>query len=592
MINDFILMVIDKIGNNYSDIVIILIVVLALQWFIRFDPVCLGSLNRTLKDLNKKIRQLNAFASDNLKKIHLLFTIRTNRHIRNAWMAFHNEYTSKTLAASPDIREHFNTSAIIGIPAARKKSEAVPGTIIIIGIIGAFIGIFAKTVGNGAEETGAEGLFNNVISSFGIILTAVLISVIYQLIDRHMYHRVLSRLYTFNTLIEQKLAPSDMSGSIIAGQSGEERANTFAASLHQYILPVVESLGDMQRNISETLTKTQAEGMEAMVDSFIAKLNESTGEHFEELKNRTKELIYHQTEAAEKLNVSAAAHFEDIRDKTKELIEYQIAVSGKISSKTTEYFDEYEKQRLELSGYQNELKKSLSEVLSGMVDTEAKQKEINEITFNMLKNLAEYNEKVALSQEQIATSLEKTESFMNMLREILEANKEMNEKINEQRISMQEESAEYFDKINQSSQKTNDDLSYRVEEIFARFTELTGATFEKLETTMNQPLEKLSENIGEMLDRMDEQVRNISLYSKELSVEVLELNRNLGSAVKEFSSQLDGGVKGVLSSFDEGLGEVSSRFATIIGDIKDSADELTNAAADFRKETIDAGEPQ
>ena len=486
----------------------------------------------------------------------MMFTLRTNKHVKNAWNAFYNEYTRKGIRVDRlSIRDYFNIQSVISVPGARRKSESVPGVITALGIILAFIAVFAKVLGGGAEDS-LKQISDNILSSFSVVIVAFILSLLYQLFDRYLYHSAVSSMQTFIGYIEQKVVPAsgDMPG--FDSSDAQEQTKAVCTALETFLAPSLETVSEMQLKISSMLAKTQSEGVQQMVDAFVEKLGEATRDQFEAFTDGMREQLDAMTSS------------------TKEQFDAIIGYTQK-------QFKQLDESTRNINEYQEESKRVMGEVLSGMVENEEKQKEINNHMDNVVKNLAEYNERADKTQEQMANSLDKTEKFVDLLSNILETNKELNEKLSEQRIAMQQENEEYFEKMNQNSQRMSDDLNFQVESIFARFTELSTATFERLETTMSDPLDRLSQNMSEMLTTLDEQVRNISLYSKELSLEMLELNKNLGGSVKEFAEQLEEGVKNILSVFDTGLGEVSSRFATIISDIKDSADELTRVAGEL-----------
>ena len=58
MVNEFILDIIQKAGSGFNDIASVFLIIIALQWFIRFDVIALGSVIGSIKEINKKIKPL------------------------------------------------------------------------------------------------------------------------------------------------------------------------------------------------------------------------------------------------------------------------------------------------------------------------------------------------------------------------------------------------------------------------------------------------------------------------------------------------------------------------------------------------------
>lgn len=182
--------------------------------------------------------------------------------------------------------------------------------------------------------------------------------------------------------------------------------------------------------------------------------------------------------------------------------------------------------------------------------------------------------KTTEANEVLAGNLEKTGEFIKNLAEVMSTNSGMLEKLNEQRIELQKENNEYFDKMNMQMLRITQELDDHISSVFVRFTETTADIMERLEKNINLSIEGISGNTKTMLDGMDDQSRSISLYAKELSMEVHDLNMKLESAVKEFNEHLHAGIERAFSDFDVGLEEICIRFARVINDIRDSVDEL------------------
>jgi hypothetical protein len=292
LINDLIIDIIQKAGSAFNDIVTIFLLVIALQWFIRFDILALGSIISSISEINKKIKPLNSFVSDNIKKIHMMFTLRTNKHVRSAWIAFYNEYTKKGIRVDgASIRDYFNIQSVISVPGARKKAEAVPGIITALGIIASFISAFAKIVENNSNGGGAQQLFDSIIPSFSIVFVAFFISLIYQILDRYIYHSAVSSMQTFIGYIEQKIAPvsGDLSG--FDSSDTQEQTKAVCTALETFLAPSIETISEMQLKISSMLAKTQSEGVQQMVDAFVEKLGEATKDQFEAFTQSMKQQL-------------------------------------------------------------------------------------------------------------------------------------------------------------------------------------------------------------------------------------------------------------------------------------------------------------
>lgn len=497
LFNEWFMAAMEWMGDFIAIGMIGLLIVLGLQWFIRFDILSLDRIRRSLSGINRKLNLMNSYGADNLKKIQALFTYQIHPGVRDAWSIFNGELTAKSAGGErPDIRDYFNTPEVLSIPAARRKAETVPGTLVLIGALGTFLSVLAGFSREGVDLP-VDRLWDILLPSSFILIAAVIISLLFQLADRTLWHSAVKQLHRFNGLMAQKLPP----------------------------LPAPAEK-------EETGKRKLAEPVAQIMELFIQKLQTVAEEQHDSMAKKNKELI----------------------------------------------------------AFQEQSQKVLADANAGILKNQGEQLKLNQSMQGIISSLADHESKISSSQEMIHASLGKTEGLFKMLASVLEANKELNQALNIQREALQQDTRDYFEKTSQHSQKITEDLNFQIEQVFTRFTGLTEMAYDKLESALSQPLKELVTHMDEMTRNMDEQVRSVSLYSKDLSLEIAELNQSLRESVKEFSSQLCEGVRETLKIFDEGLGEVTSRFGTMMGDIKDTADELNETVKDIADITVKARE--
>jgi hypothetical protein len=369
--------VIGLLGENLNDIAIIFIIVLSVYWYMDYDLIRLSGIKRGLRRLNRGVKELEGYDAGNILKLDDMFYIRMDSMLRNAWESCYSDFVyimnkEKTL----NIKEYFNTYNIITMPARRKRAESVPGIISTLGILGTFLsiisGLFRLDVPTiAAEENGISSIIQTMTASFSIFVAAIILSMLFLLLDRQLYHSTVLELNAFLNLVSRKIPMANESGSLellLREQRSQKAAienmaasiseqlgafidkelvpavyKSFDNSINRQIAPSIKSMSDMLCNLSEVACNAQKQGMQDMVDSFTDKLMSTMGMEFNKLKeildsfqeyygkvqNSTNLLIKNITENIDSQN-QASSHAEIVlksdvasQQKVLELLEHQ-----------------------------------------------------------------------------------------------------------------------------------------------------------------------------------------------------------------------------------------------------------------------------
>ncbi|NJD03288.1 MAG: hypothetical protein FIA99_12015 [Ruminiclostridium sp.] len=539
------------LGNNFNDIIIAFLIILAVYWFIKYDIAKLARIRNSFSRLCREAEMIRGTGIDNMKKLDGLFSGRIFKPIRDIWSYYYEDF--RTLAnkdKTPDISEYFGLHTALVIPASRKRAEVIPGMLAMIGILGTFLGITAGLPGIDLTASGTAAqenigrLLNVAASAFSISIAAIILSIVFQLFDRHIYQSAVAQMGRFLNLAARKvpMANDSMSlelliseqrsqteglqklGTVISSQLSDfvgknmapSLSKTFEDAVRNQIAPSIKTMSDMLNQISQVALDTQTKGMQVMADSFIEKLNTTMGVQFQTLGRNIQGMLDRQTKTEQNLN------------------------------------------------------KLMEEILK---NADA-QKMINTETAAVLNVVSEYHKQVKDINTSMVESVEKMALFNDGLREVLESDKQSLDGLNEQRTAMQEENREYLEMMDSQVRRLMEDLNVQLDAAFSRFNDITSLAFDRMDKSMSSTVEGMSSNMKTLFDSMDDQVRDISLYAKGLSEEVNELNGKLESSVKEFGQQLHTGVVNTLNTFDGGLSEICGRFGHVITDVRDAIEDL------------------
>jgi ABC-type transporter Mla subunit MlaD len=454
-------------GGYLYEILILLILLLTIYWFAKYDLIKLNSITNSLLRLNKSLGDISGRSGENIKVIGDLFDSGINLALRQNWSSFVNDYDNPNREIGlPEISDYFSLERTITIAAERKRAELIPGAITTLGLLAAFVGLLAELSVPNVDFI--SSFPSALLSALVVIIISMFLSLLFILFDRKNYNAAVSQLSSFLQNVSARMP--------ISGQDSE-----------------IQQLA-------------------------------------REIKNQNKKIG----------NIGL-----DISTNLGKYIEEDLAPS--ISRSYVSAIDLY------LTPVLNDINKSIEKLSNQAIDIQEN---------GMQKLVDSYIEKMNSSVSGQFESLGTTIG-----------------KVLESQLSAQQEAAQkgikdYMESMDKQLRQLMEELNVQLDMAFTRFNETTNLSFERLDATMNASLDTINANMKIVLDSLDDQARDISLYAKNLSEEVRQLNEQLAESVKHFADQMNVGVAQTLGSFDSGLADVSRRLGNVVVDIRDAVDEL------------------
>lgn len=134
----------------------------------------------------------------------------------------------------------------------------------------------------------------------------------------------------------------------------------------------------------------------------------------------------------------------------------------------------------------------------------------------------------------------------------------------------------YFGRVETQSLTNLTEVEYRVQSVFARFSNDATGIMDRLEGNISKAVGLFEGNTTMLLQSLEEQSRSIGLYAKDLNIDVASLSDSLRESVGIFSEHLQSSTHKTFAEFDEGLAEVSARLANTVESIRESIENLPN----------------
>lgn len=252
------------------------LLILAFFWIYRYGISVFQPLNRDLSLLNKYLPSLHQDAEENFNNMdQFIRGKRLSAPLKNAWFRFAEDtgVSQKDL----NIEEYFNTIRLIQIPAARKKAEAKASMLMTFGFAAGFLRLIA---GLRAEDFSLDQtplIINMVTELILITIAALLLSFLYQTIDKHFYQTAVNEIYKLQANLKRKV---------------------YIQKEAAHMKEVAASMDNLAQNIytyAKDSLENQQGALEKLVSLFLDKLNGSLQGQFISLAQTMEDLVVAQT---------------------------------------------------------------------------------------------------------------------------------------------------------------------------------------------------------------------------------------------------------------------------------------------------------
>ena len=167
-----------------------------------------------------------------------------------------------------------------------------------------------------------------------------------------------------------------------------------------------------------------------------------------------------------------------------------------------------------------------------------------------------------------------TASMAETMRSTLTDSVEIIDKLGERIQQLHSEFELYFSRTEGNTEALISDMRFAMEGAIGKFTEMSDASLTQMRDGNQEALLAQSQQTRQLMDAVEEQTRTLSLYIKDMGIDLAELNKGLKESVGEFSTHLHEGVTGTFAEFDKGMAEVVHRMTELGVRIEESVEAL------------------
>lgn len=375
----------------------------------------------------------------------------------------------------------------------------------------------------------------------------------------------------------------------------------------QSVNAMLTELADKLRETFEEQGRTwnqqrtdDAQALFAHLNGQVAQLHTQTVEVLQKAQAQTTEML--ETMQAQTADVleRAHSHATEMLEKSQQM---NLETAARFGSEATALFDKYEKQNqavtqeLQAQGRTNAnllslTNKTLSESSSAQIKAFTEQSDRMAAAFaqqserlvQAWKQDAEgfydslHNEARSLLQVLPTQMREAFDSFTSAMGETMRAtltdSVEIVDKLGERIQQLHSEFELYFSRTEGNTETQISDMRFAMEGAIGKFSELSEASLSQLKDSNQEAMAAFARQTQQLMEAVDEQTRTISLYVKDMGIDMAELNHGLKESVAEFTTHLHSGVTDTFQEFDTGLAEIVRRMTELGVRIEEAVEAL------------------
>lgn len=531
-------------------------------------------------------------------------------HLFISWKSFYGKYMSyqqKGILYTPDVYDFFFEEPLVHKFGKRKFAEVVAGIFLSMGIVGTFVGIaFGVSQvhvngGSSVMQDGISSLLTGMKVKFASSIVGVLLSLIWQLIDKGIFYPKLTNAFgSIRQQLDEAFPTQDQSTLLFSMDQRQEKqmqdfqsflsdvlipnmVNGVADSIQKSLAPQMERTERMMTDLMQTTTLNQSEGMQQMVNQFVTQLNELTGDHMKNLGAALNSTVEWQKKVHEEMGALVQS------------MQESAAGQSAMVDKTTLLTEQIHNYTEQITDYQTVLEKTVSE----LNDTTEKNSELQKVTADLLDKMTEErNTFNGYFESHMNTLRDNVDSIVNQTE--LQVNFQQHLEENLQRISSitqsQQTLAVTLSHQAELSQRSNQEL----ELIFDKFTN-NNAEFVHIQGDMQSLMKdiqherevvesistRVQDQLTEQLESMDQRVEQLQQVWTSASESMSKTNKHLEVSMNQFTDDMHRGLQNTFTQFDQELTKSVQHLASGVDAIQEGLIDLPDAMQTLKQTVLE-----
>ncbi|MGQ7890673.1 hypothetical protein [Paenibacillus sp. WC2504] len=514
-----------------------------------------------------------------------------------AWHSFrvkYMQYQQSGVMMTPDVLDFFQEERFIQRFGQRKLMDTLPGIFLALGIIGTFLGIAMGVSGldpsgdSAVLKGGIGTLLAGMKAKFASSIAGILASLIWQLLDKLFFYRWLSNsFYLIRDTLDETFPTQEESTVLFRMLSNQEKhmldfqafmseqlipqmMSGFTSALEHSLTPHLETTQVMMKDMLQTVSANQMQGMGDMVNTFVAQLEQITGDHMKDLGEALRTTIEWQKRVHEDMGTLV----QSMQDSAKE--------QSLMVEKTTVLTDHIHQYTSQITEQQDVLERTVAQ----LNQTAEKNAELHGATSVLLEKIIEernafhnhFDESLYVLQQNVESIVQQTELQVELQTKLEQNLRGMTDTTQSQE-SLANSMAEYAG-YTQRSGETLAELIGQVESNARTFSDLQSTMEEVLTRTeserirMDELMQDIVGNLTGQLEGMDSRSEVLKDHWDTTSEVMTKINNQLTKSMGQFTDDMHRGLKHTFEMFDEELGTTVNLLHRVVQAIQESLLEL------------------
>ncbi len=487
-----------------------LLLLLTLYWIYKYGFNVFNPLNNDLKVLNKYLPSLDNDPEENYHALDQYF--RSNRlypALKTVWSRFSTDMENTSM--DMEIEEYFNTIHLIQIPANRKKAETKAAMIMTLGFLAGFVRLMTSLRVMDFSADQSTVIITLITDMVIITVIAMILSILYQSIDKHLYQTAVNETYMLQTNLKRKI-------------SVQKEAVHFGK--------VAVSIDTLAQNLGSYASKSleeQHSALERMVEMFLERLNGTMHGQFLSFAQTMEELSVAQIRSKQQVDgliqelIKGTSHQKEINQTTQTIIasiaahDQQVTEGSKDLAVNLHHLKQMTESLNEVLAFNQEALNSVK------TEKESIKSEYNKYFESINSQIQRYQKDAGIELEKVlvrftevsAKSFDRLEGSVVKSMDIWSgANKTLLTNMESQTMSLVGVSSDIAQRLNE--------LSLRLETTMKDFTDA-------LHNGTTHTLSDFDNGLGEITERLSKTVTDIRDSIDDLPMVIEDLKKNLSS---------------------------------------------------------------
>lgn len=583
-----------------------------MSFYIRYDRRILRRLELTFQRIVRYAEGLEGCKPENLDALDEIALDTATKEFTTAWKKMKGQaerrYTEEII---PEARSFFREHALIGVPAHRSSVKTIWGASALLALLSVLMPPVAELIRYGRAETTdfTAGLIPAALILIGLLLFAGF--------DRSAINRTLGAYHLFLDAFDTALPTADaMAGPALLLDTSRKNQKAFEAAAETmtagftketekliavidefcrggvlpalnsamreltdgYLVPALDGIKDTLNGTLDQIVAKQESGVKELTDSFAARLADTLEVRMNgiadglcQYQNRMEEQNTLYQERIDALNGILTQNMQELAvfmEKQKEIL----GGSAEVLKHAFDLFDfetenaakrnEHEGKMLQIADrFREQTERFAQEALTFARESGKAQQTFKELVMSITEQM---RESLAGAGREIAEGINR--AVGDNARAIAD--------LTVQAQALREDYESYFQRREESTQRTLEEMDYQIQGLLTRMSEDVGAMLSAAVEENRSVLSQYKDQTAELLQSFDEQARSIGLYAREINMDISELSRNLRDSVAEFNEKIREGIQATVGDFDRGFAELAERIANTVESIADAVENL------------------